>query len=107
MLQSFTDDAMATMDNLRSVAGLQFIVSFQAFGPKVTSASGSLNNDNFLGLDENVGDIVLACLTVSWTDENDDETMNRAIQKLIERGNMKATELGVDNDYIFMIYAAP
>ncbi|KAH6661823.1 FAD binding domain-containing protein [Halenospora varia] len=105
MLQRFSDLATATMDSVRSVPGLQFIVSMQPFGQFITSRAAATGG-NFLGLDVDDGERVLIGLTLSWTYDADDETIDEAIRFLIEEAGVQANELEAEDDFVFMNYAA-
>ncbi|KAH8655080.1 hypothetical protein BGZ60DRAFT_472959 [Tricladium varicosporioides] len=106
MLQSFSNLAVATMSSVRSVPGLQFIVSMQPFGQFITSRAAATGG-NFLGLDIEDGERVLVGLTLSWDYEADDETLDQALRSLIAEAGAQAAELGAEDDFVFMNYAAP
>ncbi|KAH6719573.1 hypothetical protein BKA61DRAFT_669899 [Leptodontidium sp. MPI-SDFR-AT-0119] len=106
MAQRFVYMANATMEGLRDVDGIVFIISFQGLSQLITSKS-SQHGGNLLGLDAEGGDRILVAVTAAWEAEADDEMMYTAIQTLMEDTNREAQNLGVADEFIFMNYASP
>ncbi|KAH7391675.1 hypothetical protein BKA64DRAFT_747181 [Cadophora sp. MPI-SDFR-AT-0126] len=106
MAQRFVYTANATMEGLRDVDGIVFIISFQGLSQLITSKS-SQHGGNLLGLDTEGGDRILVAVTAAWEAETDDKMMYTAIQTLMEDTNREAQNLGVADEFIFMNYASP
>ena len=104
MLQRFHNLTESTFAEIRAVAGLQFILSFQPFGPIITGKA-TATGGNYLGLDRGNTDRVIICLTVSWAAEEDDEIMEHAIKSLLKQADLQAKELGLEDQYVFQNYA--
>ena len=87
------------------VSGLSYSLSFQPV-PVILLERAEQQGGNSLGLDPANGPLTNFLLTVSWDDTEDDALVNAKGQELIQRTNARAAELGVDEKYLYLNYAA-
>ncbi|KAI9671566.1 MAG: hypothetical protein M1817_003618 [Caeruleum heppii] len=87
------------------VANMTFAISFQPLPTAITSRAAATGG-NALGLDPDDGPLVIALLTVSWTDPADDDRVDYQAKKLFELAGYEARRRRRDNDWIYLNYAA-
>ncbi|KAH6699089.1 hypothetical protein BKA61DRAFT_583129 [Leptodontidium sp. MPI-SDFR-AT-0119] len=104
-LQRFVVLCNTTIRSLNPIPELQFISSYQPFGQYISSHANATGG-NLLGLDASDGDRVLVVLTVQQQGIKNNDTMTRALQKLIKDANELAVYRCADDDYLFMNYAS-
>ncbi|KAL1798880.1 hypothetical protein ACET3X_002917 [Alternaria dauci] len=69
--------------------------------------AGLKKGGNPLGLDPKEGPLMLALISLRWSDVADDERLNTWARKVQDRCEAVAKAAGKMNDYIYMNYASP
>ncbi|WPG99209.1 oxidoreductase FAD-binding protein [Acrodontium crateriforme] len=105
MMAAFIDIANATIqEDLITVPDMSYSISYQP-QPKIITSKAATTGGNSLGLDGSQN-LFNALLTISWDTPADDARVTKQAKRLISESNIKAKELGVENRYIYLNYAA-
>lgn len=105
MMKKVYQIANETVRELSGVANLAYSLSFQPI-PVVLLEVAERKGGNSLGLDPANGPLVNFLLTVTWDDPADDALVTAKAQELYERSEAAAAEMGVQEDYLYLNYAA-
>ena len=89
----------STIDSIKHVPGIAYFLIFQRM-PVVISG-------NALGLEASDDPLVLCLLSVTWTQVQDDATINRVTQTLIEDIDRNTKAAGLFYRFKYLNYAAP
>lgn len=102
--ETFFQLTNATALSVASVPNLSYDISFRSFSQAIT-AHGTANDGNALGLDALDGDLANIDITIYWSDAESHDAIYAATEKLLEKGERKAKEAGVRNEYPYLNYA--
>ena len=105
MMKKVYEIANDTVRDLNSVSGLKYSLSFQP-EPKILLQKAKSTGGNSLGLDASEGPLFNFLLTVTWDSMSDDAVVKQKAQELYTRSEVAAEELGVQNRYLYLNYAA-
>lgn len=97
MIQEVYQIWHSTLDSIKKVAGIAYFLVFQRL-PAIVPG-------NSLGLDVS-DNLVVLCLSVTWSQVQDDETINTVTQALIDRIDEATTAAGLFHPFKFLNYAA-
>lgn len=92
----------ASLSGLSDVTNLVWSFTLEPLPPAIYSRHAK---SNALGLAEGSRTLVVALISVTWTDASHDEIVTGAAKKLIDDINNDAQQLGGFNPYIFLNYA--
>ncbi|KAK5241116.1 hypothetical protein LTR16_009749, partial [Cryomyces antarcticus] len=99
----YLDIANSTVQPIRNVAGLVWSLTLQPLPPTITSKS---EGHDVLGLSPRDGALVIALVTATWNKTSDDAAVTAAVKSLGARADAKAVEMGVENRFVYLNYAA-
>ena len=105
MMKQVYEIANDTVRDLNGVSGVKYSLSFQP-EPIVLLEKAKSAGGNSLGLDPAEGPLFNFLLTVTWDSASDDALVKRKAQELYTRSEVAAEELGVQNKYLYLNYAA-
>ena len=105
MMKKVFEIANSTVRDLNDVSGVKYSLSFQP-EPEILLQKAESQGGNSLGLDPSNGPLFNFLLTVTWDDAADDALVNEKARELYARSEDAARELGVQNDYLYLNYAA-
>lgn len=88
----------STVDSIRNVTGIQYLVIFQRT-PAVVSG-------NSLGLEASEGPLVLCLLSITWTQPSDDDLINNMAKTLISRIEQATKAADLFHRFKYLNYAA-
>ncbi|KAI4615728.1 hypothetical protein J4E80_006144 [Alternaria sp. BMP 0032] len=94
------------LDDILDVPGLLGAVSLQVLTNPIIEKSAT-NGGNALGLDPKDGPLMLALVSMSWTNSADDDKMNKFHARIKDRCVAAAKAKGKANGYLYMNYASP
>ena len=97
MIQEVYQIWHSTLDSIKKVAGISYFLVFQRL-PVIFPG-------NSLGLDVS-DNLVVLCLSVTWSQVQDDEIINTVTQTLIDRIDKATTVAGLFHPFKFLNYAA-
>lgn len=97
--------ANSTVRDSTDVSGVKYSLSFQP-EPEILLQKAESQGGNSLGIDPSNGPLFNFLLTVTWGDAADDALMTDKAKELYMRSEDAAMELGVQNDYLYLNYAA-
>jgi len=86
------------------VPDMSFTLSYQPW-PQTITSHGPANGGNALGIDALDRDLTNIDLNMYWNRAENDDLIYTEIQKLLERGERKAKDVGVWNKYLYLNYA--
>lgn len=89
----------ASASLVSSVAGVQYYLIFQP--------TPALTGTNSLGLNPADKRLVIALMSVSYTDPADDTIVNNAVKSFFSNLHSLVQRKNLDRDYIYLNYAAP
>ncbi|KAI1401829.1 hypothetical protein F4819DRAFT_496425 [Hypoxylon fuscum] len=92
----------ASLPSIRDVSNLVWAFALEPLPPKIY---GRHAEENALGLADRSGSLVVALLTVTWTEACDDALVNDAAKKLMDAIENKAQQLGDLDPFIYLNYA--
>ncbi|OJD21524.1 hypothetical protein ACJ73_07132 [Blastomyces percursus] len=93
-------------DKISNHDGFVSAVNFQAITLPMISKF-SKRGGNILGVDPHRGPLLLVLFNFSWASRADDYLIIPASESILSRSNAIATELGLQDDFIYMNYAGP
>ncbi|KAL9057835.1 MAG: hypothetical protein Q9162_002065 [Coniocarpon cinnabarinum] len=100
---SFSHDLFKpSLDRVKPVKGIAWALVFHSL-PVATTSKGSANA---MGLNTNKN-LVVAEISASWQRRQDDETVCRVAQDVLDKIDARATEKGVFHRYKYANYATP
>lgn len=105
MMKRVYEIANDTVRDLNGVSGVKYSLSFQP-EPTILLAKAEAAGGNSLGLDPAEGPLFNFLLTVTWDSASDDALVTQKAQELYTRSEAAAEELGVQNRYLYLNYAA-
>ena len=88
----------STVDSIRNVNGIQYILIFQRV-PAVVSG-------NSLGLEASEGPLVLCLLSINWIQPGDDDHINNVAKTLISRIEQSTKAARLFHRFKYLNYAA-
>jgi hypothetical protein len=88
------------------VADLQPSLSLQVLTDPIIEKTAA-RGGNVLGLNPKDGPLMLALVTITWSDKADDDRMHKYAAKVMERAVAAAKAKGKDHPYLYMNYASP
>ncbi|KAL9602687.1 MAG: hypothetical protein Q9219_001677 [cf. Caloplaca sp. 3 TL-2023] len=97
--------ADTALQPVKLVTGLIYALSFQPLPPAILTKAAP--GSNSLGLDGSDGNLVLALLTVTWLLPTDDTAVNAAANNWQKAAKEASVKAGLDNEYVYLNYAAP
>lgn len=100
------DTFFEELNNVLDVPGILGAVSLQVLTEPIIE-KGAMNGGNALGLDPKDGPLMLALVSMSWTDSADDDKMNKFNARIKDRCVTAAKAKGKANEYLYMNYASP
>ncbi|GAB1737424.1 hypothetical protein NU219Hw_g1569t1 [Hortaea werneckii] len=106
MLKQIFLMANETVRQLEEVAGLIFILSSQP-EPTIIQKASAEAGGNSLGLTVEDGPLFNFQWTLTWDDAEDDELVEQQVRDAYNQAEYKARELGVQQKFIYLNYAAP
>ncbi|KAI1379216.1 hypothetical protein F4677DRAFT_453256 [Hypoxylon crocopeplum] len=92
----------AGLPSIRDVSNIVWALALEPLPPKIYARHA---NENALGLADRSGSLVVALLTVTWTEASDDEAVNDAAKKLMDAIEREAQQLGDLDSFIYLNYA--
>ena len=105
MMKKVYEIANDTVRDMNDVSGIKYSLSFQP-EPTILPAKAKASGGNSLGLDPAEGPLFNFLLTVTWNSASDDALVTQKAQELYTRSEAAAEELGVQNKYLYLNYAA-
>ena len=97
MIQEVYQIWHSTLDSIKTVAGIAYFLVFQRL-PAILPG-------NPLGLDVS-DNLVVLCLSVTWSQVQDDQTINTVTQALIDRIDKATKAAGLFHPFKYLNYAA-
>ena len=88
-----------TIDSMNAISGVAYFLIFQRM-PAVFPG-------NALGLEDSEGPLVLCLLSVTWSNAQDDATVNSVTQALIDKIDQATKAAGAFHKFKYLNYAAP
>ena len=89
----------STIESIKNVPGIAYFLIFQRM-PAIKSG-------NALGLEDADDPLVLCLLSVTWTQAQDDATINSVTQILIQKFDQATKAAGLFQRFKYLNYAAP
>lgn len=105
MMSAIFDASNSTVDALSNVTDIAYNLSFQPLPTAVTSKAEA-SGGNSLGLSASSGPLFNALLAVSWDSAADDALIEQHAKDLFKQVEQTAKELGLQNEYVYLNYAA-
>ncbi|KIW06248.1 uncharacterized protein PV09_02721 [Verruconis gallopava] len=104
-MEQFYQLSSKAAQSIGNTLGLQWTMSFQSL-PHSVYSQGTKTGGNSLGLDDEKDDLIVALLTATWKLGLDDNAVYTAAQSFFTQAKAKSVEFGVDNDFLYLNYAA-
>ncbi|RMZ06345.1 hypothetical protein D0864_02263 [Hortaea werneckii] len=105
MLKQIFLMANETVRQMEDVSGLLFILSSQP-EPTIIQKASAEAGGNSLGLTVEDGPLFNFQWTLTWDDAEDDERVEQQVRDAYDQAERKAKELGVQQKFIYLNYAA-
>ncbi|KAI2610568.1 hypothetical protein GGR54DRAFT_651721 [Hypoxylon sp. NC1633] len=93
----------ASLPSISNISNIIWGVSLEPLPPAIYARHGK---DNALGLANRSGSLIIALVTVSWTDAADDAVVTCAAIKLMDAINNEARQIGDLDPFVYLNYAA-
>ncbi|KAJ0425371.1 hypothetical protein BJY00DRAFT_274133 [Aspergillus carlsbadensis] len=103
MLNATYTNWNASLASIETIPGIVWSLSLEPLPPSIYARHA---NTNSMGLSDASGSLVVSQLSVSWDNEADDETVERAARVLIEGIEHDARELDAYEPFLYLNYAA-
>jgi hypothetical protein len=94
------------LPSVREIPGFLSAISLQVLTEPIIE-KGATKGGNALGLDPKDGPLMLALISMSWSDSAHDDTVNKFAARVKDRSVAAAKAKGKANDYLYMNYASP
>lgn len=106
MVDIFMEEVEGIKDQVSDIQALKPVIAFQPIPTTITSHM-SKNGGNPLGLSPADGPLILVQFNWAWSSIEDDAIVLPAIDRVLNRSDAIAAEMGLSNNYIYQNYAAP
>ncbi|KAL2865154.1 FAD-binding oxidoreductase [Aspergillus lucknowensis] len=93
----------ASLPALQTIPGIVLALSLDPLPPSIYARFAT---ENSMGLSETTGSYVVAQLTATWENEEDDQTVEETARLLFDGIERDARRLGAYNPYLYLNYAA-
>jgi hypothetical protein len=104
-METFYQLGKSTVTTIQNTSGLKWSLSYQSLSNSIYSKAAA-RGGNSLGLDNETDDLVVVLLTATWDSASSDTTVNNAAKDLFTKAKTQAVAAGLDNDFIYLNYAA-
>lgn len=102
MLKAAYSQWQASLPRVRGISNLVWALALEPLPPKIYARHAE---ENALGLADRSGSLVVALLTVSWTEASDDAVLNDAAEKLMDAIENEARQLDGLDPFVYLNYA--
>jgi LmbE family N-acetylglucosaminyl deacetylase len=92
-----------TLENIKDITGLTCSISFEPLPPSNYQGGAATN---VLGLGDRTGTLVVALVTLKWSDQADDEHIYAATRALVSAIEKAARDLDAYDPFLYLNYAA-
>jgi hypothetical protein len=103
LMSTAWDLFLDSLESLKDVPGITYALGFQPFPVALLESSAALGG-NSLGLEADIGPLIMVCLFAQWANKEDDEKMLNTERVLVKAIEAAAKKEGLDVEYKFTNY---